>query len=77
MRVEVLLLIFALGGLNALLWGFGMVGDGVIIHDTHVANNVRPLIPKVLDKKVPLLPPFSGGSDSLTFPVNFNLISPP
>ena len=38
--MEVLILIFALRGLQALLSGFELVGNGVIIHDTHVVNTV-------------------------------------
>ena len=48
-NVEVLLLLFALSGLQALLRVFGLVGDGVILHDTHVVNTIRPLRPYVPD----------------------------
>ena len=51
------MILFALGGLHALLQGFGLVGDSVSIHDTHVVNTILPLGPKVPDQKVPLLPP--------------------
>ena len=41
--VEILSLLFLLGGLQALLWGLGLVGDSVSIHNTHVVNAVLPL----------------------------------
>ena len=54
--VEVLFLLFALGGLQALLQGFRLVGDSVIIHDMHVVNTVCPLSPNIPDQQ-PLSPP--------------------
>ena len=53
--VEVLPLLFALGSLQALLRGLGLVGDGVSIHNTRIVNSVRPLSPKIPDQQVPLL----------------------
>ena len=55
--VEVLLLLFAIGGLQALLRGLGIVGYGVSIHNMHVVNAVRPLIQKIPDHQVSILPP--------------------
>ena len=43
--VEVILLLIAIGGLQALLRGLVLVADGVSIHDTHVVNTVHPLCP--------------------------------
>ena len=43
--VDVLLILLALGSLQELLWGLGMVGDGVGIHNTDVVNNIRSLCP--------------------------------
>ena len=34
-----------ISGLQALLGGFGLVGDGVSIHDTHVVNTIHTLCP--------------------------------
>ena len=51
--VKVLLLIFLLSGFQALLRGFGMVGGGVIIHDMHVVNTVRPLHSEVSNEEIP------------------------
>ena len=44
-RVEVLILLLTIVGLYALLRGFGLVGDGVSIHDAHIMNTVYPLRP--------------------------------
>ena len=42
---KVLLLILLLSGFQALLGGFGLLGDGVSIHNTHFVNTVYPLCP--------------------------------
>ena len=42
---------------RSLLWGLGLIGHGVSIHDTHVVNNVRPLSPKIPDQQVPFILP--------------------
>ena len=52
--IEVLLLILLLSGFQALLVVFGLVGGGVIIHDTHVMNTVSPLGSDVSDENIPL-----------------------
>ena len=52
--IEVLLLILLLRGFQALLLGFGLIRGSVGIHDTHVANTVRPLIPDIYDEDIPL-----------------------
>ena len=44
------MLLFPIGGLHALLWGLGLLGDGVSIHNTHVVNAVRPLPEYSTDK---------------------------
>ena len=41
--VELILVLLAIIGLQALIKSFGLVGDGGSIHDTHVVNTVRPL----------------------------------
>ena len=55
--IKVLPLLFALGVLQALLWGLGLLGDGVSIHDTHVVNAVFNLSPDILYQQSPLSPP--------------------
>ena len=52
--LEILLFLCLLRGFQAPLGGFGVVGGGVSIHDTHVVNTVCPLIPKVSDEDTPL-----------------------
>ena len=66
-----------LSGLKALLRGFGLVGDGVSIHNTHVMNTVRPLCSKILDHKVPLIPPLLQWRCLLTLPLRFAFGLPP
>ena len=56
-NIEVITLLLALGDLQALLWGLGLVGDGTSIHGTHVVNNVHPLSPQNLYQQAPLLFP--------------------
>ena len=51
--VEVLFLILPLRILHALLGFLELVGDGVIIHDTHVVNTVCPLRPYIPDQDTP------------------------
>ena len=41
--VEILIFLRLLSGFQALLGVFGLLGNGISIHDTHVVNNVRPL----------------------------------
>ena len=48
--VNILLLLCLLSGFQAVLGGFGMVGGGISIHDTHVVNNIRPLLTEVSDE---------------------------
>ena len=52
--VETLLMICLLGGLQALIRGFGLIGGGISIHNTNVVNTVHPLRPKVSDEEIPL-----------------------
>ena len=40
---------------EALLWRFFQVQQGIRVHDTHVVNTVSPLLPEVPDNKVSLL----------------------
>ena len=47
--VKIILHILLLRGFQALLGGFGLVGGGYNIHDTHVMSTVRPLRPEVPD----------------------------
>ena len=48
--IELILLLIPLGSFQSFLGGFGLVGDGVSIHDTHVVNNFCPLRPEVSDE---------------------------
>ena len=52
--VNILLLLCLLSGFQAVLGGFGMVGGGISIHDTHVVNTVRTLNTEVSDEETPL-----------------------
>ena len=52
--VDILIFIRLLRGLQAPFRGFGLVGGGIIIHDTYVVNTVYPLHPEVSDKNTPL-----------------------
>ena len=52
--VEVLLILLLLSGFQALLGIFGLLVDGVSIHDTHVVNTVYPLCPEVSCEETPL-----------------------
>ena len=47
--IELVLLLIPLCSFQSFLGGFGLVGDGVSIHDTHVMSTVRPLRPEVPD----------------------------
>ena len=38
---------------RSIIHGFGLEGDGVSIHDTHIVNTIRPQIPRSLDQQVP------------------------
>ena len=73
--VEVLLLIILIIGLQVLLGGFGLVGDGVSIRDTHTMNTILPLHPQVPYQETPFSPPSSGGGASLT--LTLDLAFPP
>ena len=55
--VVVILFLLALGGLYALLLGFGLIGGGFSIHDTYVVITVLPLGTHTPDQKFPLLVP--------------------
>ena len=52
--VDILLFHFLLISFQALLGGFGLIGCGIIIHDTHVVNTIRTLHPWVSDEETPL-----------------------
>ena len=52
--VDILLLLILVSVFQELLGGFGLVGGGASIHDTHVMNTFLPLIPKVYDEEIPL-----------------------
>ena len=67
---EVLLLLLLLSSFQELIGGFGMLGGGVSIHNTHVVNTVHPLCPDLYDEEIPLWLPssFEGGILSFSFP---------
>ena len=50
--VNIILIILLLGGFQALLGCFGLVGGGVSIHEIHVVDTVHPLNPEVSDEKI-------------------------
>ena len=66
-----------LGGLQALLRGFGLVGERASIHDTHVVNTVHPLSPRMPDQQAPLLLPLSRQRYLLSLPCFFAFSLPP
>ena len=47
--------LWLLRSFQALLRGFGLVGGGISINNTHVVNNVCPLCPEVYDDDTSLL----------------------
>ena len=53
--MQILLILIPLFRLNTLLQLLVSVGGGVIIHDMHVVNTVRPSLPEVPCYKVSLL----------------------
>ena len=52
--INILLFLCLLISFQALFGGFGLVGCGAGIHDTHVVNTVCPLHPEVSDEYIPL-----------------------
>ena len=48
--IDSVLLLIPLCSFQSFLGGFGLVGDGLSIHDTHVVNTVCPLRPEVSDE---------------------------
>ena len=52
--IKIIFFLRLLSSLKVLLGGFGLVGGGVSIHDTHVVNNIRPLYTEVYDEEIPL-----------------------
>ena len=52
--VKVILILLLFRNFQELIRGFGPVGGGVIIQNTHVMNTVRPLYPEVSDEETPL-----------------------
>ena len=53
----ILILLINISGLQALIRGFGLVGYGVSIPDTHAVNTVCPLRPKFPYQNIPILLP--------------------
>ena len=47
--IKMLTFLRLLNGFQALLGGFGLLGDGVSIHDLNVVNTVHPLCLQVSD----------------------------
>ena len=52
--VKILIFICLLTGLQTLLIGFGLLGGGIIIHDTHVVNAVHYLHLEVSNEDIHL-----------------------
>ena len=48
--IELVLLLIPLCSFQSFIGVFGLVGDGISIHDTHVVNTVCPLRPEVSDE---------------------------
>ena len=52
--IEIIIFLLLLSGVQALLGGVGLLRGGVNIHDTHVVNNVCPLLSEVSDEEISL-----------------------
>ena len=48
--IDILIFLLPFSGFQSIIGGFGQVGGGVSIYDTHVMNTVCPLCPEVSDK---------------------------
>ena len=47
--VRITIFLRLLSGFQALLEGFGLIGVGISIHDTHIVNTALPLRPEISD----------------------------